>query len=130
MIIPLAKLIDDGYDMVAGNRFGGKISHMPFKRRLGNHLINCFITILTGKRVRDATTGLRFWKKDAFEKLDLRSKRFEIEVEMVTKTVGRGYRYIEVPISYSKRAGRSKLRFLSDGIRFVLVIAASRVFLI
>ena len=64
----------------------------------------------------DSLTGYRAIYRDVFRHLVLFSENFEIEVEMTVEAITKGYRVIEVPISYKKRRdSETKLDPSGDG---------------
>jgi len=63
---------------------------------------------------------------DFFTK-SLKSKNFEIETEMIVKAAKEGYKIGEIPISYNKRDGNSKLNPFIDGFRILKTIFKSAV---
>ncbi|MCK9615223.1 MAG: hypothetical protein M0R48_06940 [Candidatus Omnitrophica bacterium] len=67
-------------------------------------MINKFLTVLTnilfGSRLTDMETCYKMIKTDIFRNLELQSNRFEIEAEITTKLLKKGYNIVEVPVSY------------------------------
>ena len=73
---PLIAPLANGADMVLGNRFSGGIASgaMPWAHRyLGSPIINAVIRLFFGTRIGDSQSGLRAFRKDAAERLGLRS---------------------------------------------------------
>ena len=80
--------LDQGYDLVMGNRFlGGIVSGaMPWKNRyLGNPVLSWVGRILFKCPAKDFHCGLRGFTKDAFLRMDLRTTGMEFASEMVIK---------------------------------------------
>lgn len=71
-------------------------------------LINRFLTLLTnllyGCNLTDMETCYKLIRTDLFRSLDIKSRRFEIEAEITAKLLKKGYKIIEVPISYKGRS--------------------------
>lgn len=110
MIELLEQNVDVG--MVCGNRlFGredGKALHSQFY--FGNRMLALAHNILNGVDLEDPLTGLRVVRADLFRDWKLRSKGFDVEVELNARVAKQGYRTIEVPIKYRERVGEKKLK--------------------
>jgi len=114
------KLVDpifnDEADHVIGNRFayGGAFTKL---HRIGNRVLNKIFGFGYGVKLNDILSGYRALTREAVEKLNIQSKGFEIETELVIESIKKGVRIKEVPITYKKRRGKSKLNFARDGSR-------------
>jgi len=110
---------------VIGNRFayGGAFARL---HRIGNWVLNKIFGFGYGIRLNDILSGYRALTRDAVRKMNLEKEGFEIEMEMAIESVKRGIRIKEVPISYEKRKGQSKLNFVRDGskIAYTLYVLA------
>jgi len=123
--------LNDGFDLVMGNRFLGGIFHgaMPWKNRyIGNPLLTWVGRTLFKCPASDFHCGLRGIKKDSFLRLDLRTTGMEYASEMVIKATLLGMKIAEVPTTLSKD-GRSRpphLRPWRDGwrhLRFMMLFS-------
>jgi len=127
--------LDKGYDLVIGSRLKGKIQKgaMPFMHRyFGTPVFNFLSKLFFGKKISDCNSGFRAIKKQALEKLELKTKGMEFASEMIIKAVKRNLKIKEIPITYSKRIGASKLKTWHDGwlhLRFMLLYSPNYVFL-
>lgn len=101
-------LIDDGYDVVSGNRLAGGAEAMPFLNRVGNHAFAALASLLLGERVHDVTTGMRAYRRDLVRKIEW-TENTGLSAELLLRPVARDYRVIEIPIDYDERAGQTKL---------------------
>jgi glycosyltransferase involved in cell wall biosynthesis len=119
----------NGADMVAGSRFlGNGQNHTSKLHMLGNHLINMTIMVLTRKLITDSQTGLRAFKREFLEKINLESCEYEIETEITVKGLKSGFNFQEVPIGCRRReCGISKVKILSDGAKILITILKSAV---
>jgi dolichol-phosphate hexosyltransferase len=116
------KLVRDGADMAIGNRLHDMDREaMPAFIEVGNKVITVTADILYGMKLKDSQTGLRAIRKKAFDTLDLHEKYFGIETEMDVKMHKKGYKVVEIPISYYKRIGESKQMKLLDGVKLLLL---------
>jgi len=118
--------LDEGYDLVMGTRLKGKIlpEAMPWlHRHVGNPILTWILNLLFKAGVSDAHCGMRAFRKDAYDKMSLKSGGMEFASEMVIKAAMMKMKIAEVPITYYPRKGESKLRTFSDGwrhLRFML----------
>jgi dolichol-phosphate mannosyltransferase len=100
-------LVNDKSDMVVGSRTLGrreKGSITTFNT-LGNALFNRAINFAIKSSISDSLSGYRAMYRKAFNDLILFGDNFEIEVEMTVEALIKGYRLMEVPISYGLRRG-------------------------
>lgn len=119
-------LLDNKADIVLGARFIKGQSGL-FMHRLGNRFLTAFINCLFNARLNDYATCYKLTKKSTFESLGLKSKNFDIEVEIVCKALKKNLRIAQVPISYYARLYREgkKIRWL-DGIQAIISIIKYR----
>jgi dolichol-phosphate mannosyltransferase len=98
--------------MVCGNRFndhaGAKTLHDLFY--FGNRLLALAHNMLNGVSLRDPLTGLRVIRSEILKDWTVKSKGFDIEVELNHHVERRGYDIWEVPIQYRQRLGEKKLK--------------------
>ena len=111
-------LIKGSADHVIGNRFANFEEGAFTKLNLiGNKILNFIFRMLYGEPIHDLLTGYRALTKKVYKSLNLKHHGFEVETEMTVQTIARGFRIIEVPITYKKRVGKTKLNPLIDGFR-------------
>jgi glycosyltransferase involved in cell wall biosynthesis len=129
--------LNEGYDLVMGNRFHGGIEPgaMPFLHRfLGNPVLSGLGRLFFGCPVGDFQCGLRGFRKDAIDRLELQTTGMEFSTEMVVKATLFKLRIIEIPTTLS-RDGRDRpphLRTWRDGwryLRFLLLYSPRWLFL-
>ena len=129
-VIPeVAKLMEkEGLDMVICSRFLGGNPQMSRLNYFGNILFSLLVTVLTGKRVTDASSGMRGLRKRVWTLIKVKSRNLDWEVEMTTRALRKGFVVKEFPIQYFDRVGASKLRPVRDGFRFLKAIIVGRFF--
>jgi glycosyltransferase involved in cell wall biosynthesis len=116
----LAKL-DEGYDMVVGARDWG--SQAGVGRGVANTLYNWLATRMTGHPVADLTSGFRAVRADKFcEFLYLLPNGFSYPTTSTMAFFRSAYPVAYVPIKAAQRVGKSHIKPLKDGIRFLLII--------
>ena len=98
--------------MVCGNRFSKQTEGSAFQGRFtfGNKLLSFAHGFFNGIDLRDPLTGLRVLRADILRKWVIKSKGFDIEVELNHQVIKQGFETIEVPIEYRKRLGEKKLK--------------------
>ena len=108
-------------DCIWGNRFGGDKNKMPLVRKLGNRVIVLAFFIITGKDVKDCSSGMRILKKDAIKKLDVQTLPDELDfiTALTKRIVSRKLKYKIIPIDYEQRRGASKLSLLRHGYKMI-----------
>ena len=104
----LLKEIENGYDLVLGSRFKGKIEHMPIIKKLGNKAFSRVISNITGIKISDAQTGFRAFTRDVAEKIKITSNHTYTQ-EQIIRAVKRKFKIKEVPIYFAKRKDKSRL---------------------
>jgi len=126
-----------GADLVMGNRFRGGIqpnAMPPLHRYLGNPVLTGIGRLLFHSPCRDFHCGLRAFRKDAYQRMDLQTTGMEFASEMVVKATLFGMRIVEVPTTLSPD-GRDRaphLRSWRDGwrhLRFLLMYSPRWLFL-
>ncbi len=112
----LAKMKESGADIVIGSRFVSSRKKISM-RMLGSHIISAVIWITTGKKINDATSGMRLFNKDMIKKfgykinygpepdtlaflLNCGVKIEEVQVQMYERTAGTSYLTLGRSISY------------------------------
>lgn len=117
----LLSKLSDGYGMAVGSRSGG--SHASIGRRLANAFYNKFASYMTGQKVEDLTSGFRVAWADRFKEfLHLLPNGFSYPTTSTMAFFRAGYPVAYVPIHGGKRIGKSHIRPIQDGIRFLLII--------
>jgi glycosyltransferase involved in cell wall biosynthesis len=132
----LSKL-KEGADLVMGNRFRGGIrpGAMPFLHRfLGNPGLSRLGRLFFKCPVGDFQCGLRGFRKDAIDKLNLQTSGMEFSTEMVVKATLFNLRIAEIPtvLSPDGRDRPPHLRTWRDGwryLRFLLLYSPRWLFL-
>jgi dolichol-phosphate mannosyltransferase len=102
--------------MVCGNRFNGYAEESALHNLFyfGNRLFALSHSLLNGVNLQDPLTGLRAIRAEILKGWQVKSKGFDIEVELNNEVDRRGFGIVEVPINYRERLGEKKLK-VSDG---------------
>lgn len=98
--------------MVCGNRFSGDIEPKAVRSSFyfGNKLLAFIHNLLNGVSLRDPLTGLRVIRAEILRYWSVKSKGFDVEVEINRHVERKGYKIVEVPIKYRQRLGEKKLK--------------------
>ncbi len=127
--------LQDGADMVIGNRMRNiRPGAMPWHHRyIGNPLLSRTLNLLFHTAVRDAHCGMRAFRRDRLELLQLRTTGMEFASEMVVRAAKERLDIREIPIEYYPRGGESKLSSFRDGwrhLRFLLLHSPNHLFIL
>ena len=121
--------LQNGYDLVIGNRFKGKIlpGAMPWARRyIGNPILSGMLRVLFGTYISDSHCGMRSFTAEAYKRMDLKTTGMEFASEMVIKAVETDLKILEIPITYHPRGGESKLNAIRDALRHIRFMLKSK----
>ncbi len=106
--------INDGHDVVSGDRLYWGADAMPELNRRGNVAFALLATALIGRRVHDTTTGMRAYRRELLHEIEW-TENIGLSAELLLRPLLRGYRVREIPIDYRERAGQTKLDPLTGG---------------
>ncbi|MDD5328824.1 MAG: glycosyltransferase family 2 protein [Sulfuricella sp.] len=118
----LLERFNTGYDMVVGARTSG--SQAGVHRAVANDLFSRFASWMVQQPVEDLTSGFRIVKAAKFHRfLYLLPNGFSYPTTITMSFFRAGFDVSYVPIHTPKRsAGKSHIRPLRDGVRFLLII--------
>ena len=111
----------DRYDMVVGART--KESATSKHRDLANMVYNRFASYVTKFKIKDLTSGFRLVRTETAQQfiyLLPNTFSYPTTLTMAYLRSGRSIKY--VPIQTRVRRGKSKIKLMSDGTRFFLII--------
>ncbi len=121
LIQPLLEQLDQGYDMAVGARGTG--SQASLFRLFANGLYNVVASLLSGRRILDLTSGFRVVRAPLFKQfLYLLPNGFSYPTTITMAFLRSGYPVTFVPIIAANRVGKSHIRPIRDGIRFLVII--------
>ncbi|HEV7887162.1 MAG TPA: glycosyltransferase [Acidimicrobiales bacterium] len=106
----LSPILDGRADYVVGSRFAGSIESMRPWRRAGNVGLTWLTSLVARRRLTDAQSGFRALSADALAHARI-GHDYNYAQVLTLDLLRKGFRYAEVPISYSRRTeGRSFVR--------------------
>ena len=118
---PLLDWLDQGYEMAIGARDTG--SHANVGRLFANGLYNGIASIMSGRKIPDLTSGFRVVRAKKFKQfLYLLPNGFSYPTTITMAFLRSGYPITFEPITADKRVGKSHIRPLRDGVRFLVII--------
>jgi glycosyltransferase involved in cell wall biosynthesis len=106
-------------DISIGSRLNPQ-SHMPFTRLVGNVLYALLLGALSNRSVTDTASGMRILRRSSFDRIFPLPDGMHFTPAMSAKALfDDELAIVETPMPYHERVGASKLRVLSDGVRFL-----------
>jgi len=113
--------LDAGYDMAIGARDSG--SHANVGRLFANGFYNSLASLMCGHQIPDLTSGFRVVKARLFKQfLHLLPNGFSYPTTITMAFLRSGYPIDFVPIKAARRVGKSHIRPIRDGLRFLIII--------
>jgi glycosyltransferase involved in cell wall biosynthesis len=106
-----APILVDEADLVIGSRTRGEVERgaLLLHARFGNWLAALLMRALYGLRVTDLGP-FRAIRRSVLAELDMQEMTYGWPTEMMVKAAKNGYRVMEIPVDYRRRAGgRSKI---------------------
>ena len=108
-------------ELVVGARTANSSSE--WHRKLANSVFNRLASFLTRVEILDLTSGFRAFRTPQLREIvHLLPNGFSYPVTSTMAFIKAGYRVRYMPITATRRVGRSKLRPLPDGIKFLFII--------
>ena len=117
----VARLADEGLEMLVASRKRADADAWTPLRRLGNRLFTALARWRCGSRVDDLLSGYRAFSRRYVERFPARSDGFEVETEMTLFAASSGLAWAETPSLYFARpqGSASKLEAFHDGFRIL-----------
>lgn len=125
-LIIMAEKITQQRSFVVGVRNRG--DGMPWTRRFGNTFYQQTIRFCFGQRLADPCSGM--WicrRKDLLDVFSALPNELHFSLKLSLLMLKESKSYLEVPVSYGARTGRSKLGIVTDGFTFLFSILKFRV---
>jgi glycosyltransferase involved in cell wall biosynthesis len=123
----IAPIVEGRADVVFGSRFLGKGRKGKLSFYVANRALAGLTNTLFGSHLTDIETCYKVLRADVVKSLRLRASRFEIEPELTSQVLKRGYRLMELPIGYTPR-GHEEGKKISwkDGFQAVYTLLQQR----
>lgn len=112
----------DGNDMVVASRTGPSVE-ITFLRRLAKGFLRRLAIYLSESEIPDLNSGLRIFRRDVARiYFPILPSGFSFTTTITLALLCNEARVEYVPINYSKRTGRSKIRPIRDTLNFLVLI--------
>jgi len=85
-------------DLIIGSRFQNH-QGMPFIRLATNYTTSWIISWLAGQKVEDVQSGFRYISNKVIKNIELKTKHFETEPELILKAAWLNYSIKNIPIN-------------------------------
>jgi glycosyltransferase involved in cell wall biosynthesis len=132
----LAPLASGRQAFVLGSRHGEggwairKFTDQPLQAlvlNLGHWGFTMLINVSLGIWLRDPFTMYKVFRRDCLEGLKFECNRFDFDWELLIKLIRKGYRPIEIPISYKSRSFKEgkKVSMIRDPLTWIVAWAKS-----
>jgi glycosyltransferase involved in cell wall biosynthesis len=117
----VARLVDEGLDMVVGNRISTEQAAYRPGHRFGNAMLTGFVSSIFGRTFTDILSGYRVFSRRYVKSFAAHSAGFEIETELTVHALALRMPVAEVPTVYKARpeGSVSKLNTYRDGFRIL-----------
>lgn len=125
------KGIEEGYELVVGNRFAGGIQKnaMTISHKIGVRFLSGIANIIFHTPIKDYHCGIRAYNKESIQRINLQQGGMEYASEMIIKSQINNLKLLEVKTILRKdlRNKKSHLRTIRDGFRHLkLILEISR----
>jgi len=117
----LVRGIEEGYDIAYGSRFirGGRVEGYSPLKMICNRSFNNLVRLLFGIKHKDITNAFKAYRKKVLDVVgidSLKSKGFDLTVEIPLRAHLLGFSSVEVPVTWHGRErGASKLKLSRNG---------------
>jgi len=121
--------LDRGADLVIGSRFRGRLlpGAITPVNRAGNLALTATLNLLYGVRLTDTQAGFRAIRRALWDRLPLHAARYEVETEVLVRSIQAGAMVREVPVTRRARVyGQTGLHGLRDGGRILACMVRLR----
>jgi len=106
---------------ITGNRMRNTAG-MPVIRLITNRVMSAVISAICRQHIPDTQCGFKFIRRDALEKLNLSSSRYDIETEILIEAAMSGIKIDSIPIRTIYQREESKIRPVIDTLRFMRLL--------
>lgn len=122
----IIKLLDEGSDLVIGDRFLGSIEKgaMPYLNRVGGKILSAIARRRFHVKINDFHCGIRGIRHESLQRMSLRTEGMEFATEMIAQAKEAGLTISQTPVSLKRCPvhRHSKLRIFRDGARHLVYI--------
>lgn len=120
----IPRLLDEmsSVDMVVGSRTGASVEYSKV-RKIPKIFLAWYCSWITNQKIPDINSGLRIFRKSVAEKfLHVLPNSFSFTTTITIAMLTNNYTVKYVPIDYTGRIGKSKIKPIRDTLRFCQLI--------
>ncbi len=105
----LKPLIDGKANIIFGSRFSKQSRLIPKRKTMhplhwiGNHGLKFIFNFLYGTKLADVEPCYKMFKSDVLKSVDVKSNRFEYDIELMCRLVKKGHKIQQMPIKFHPR---------------------------
>jgi glycosyltransferase involved in cell wall biosynthesis len=110
------KAIEDGADLVDGNRVWRRPPAMPLANYFANRCFAIVAGLLCGSSNMDLHSGMRAYRRSMLQDLTWDPRGPGLPVELLLLPLRLGYKVVQIPIDYRERIGTTTLHRWSSTI--------------
>ena len=109
-------------DMVVGARTGDSVEYSAI-RKIPKVFLKWYCEWITGRTIPDINSGLRVFRKSIAENfIHVLPNSFSFTTTITIAFIANNYLVKYIPIDYARRTGKSKIKPITDTLRFVQLI--------
>jgi len=111
-IIPMLEQVGQN-DGVIGSRYmpKGKLVNYPFLKMVSNRIYHLLLRLMLGINQYDLTNNFKLYKREIITSIKWQSDDFAINAETGLFPILKGYKIVEVPVSWTQRSyGKSHFK--------------------
>ena len=112
-------ILEGAADYVVGSRFAGRIGDMRPHRRIGNLVLTRALRLVARTPLTDGQSGFRALSRAAAVEAEI-AHDYNYAQVLTIDLISKGFRYAEVPITYSFREGGHSFVRLGSYLRAVI----------
>ncbi len=101
------------------------LGRMPFDRIISNTLSSWIVSATVKQKIHDSQCGYRLYRAEVLRQMQIVSDKFEVETEMLIKTIQMGFRVQTCDIPTVYFGSGSHIHRLTDTYRFCRLILKS-----
>ncbi len=118
----LEEFVDDATILLGVRHLG---PGMPFSRKISNTLSTFVASVFAGVRIHDSQCGFRLIPTRILRSLELVSRHYDLEPELIIRAARAGYRLRDIPIKTIYNNSSSSIKPARDTLRFLKLLAKS-----
>ncbi len=123
-------ILDGKTNVVYGSRMSALTREdMHTTHYFGNVFLSFVTSLLYGQRIKDMETCYKMFRKEVVKDMRIKANRFDLEPEITSKILNKGYRIMELPISFNPRSfAEGKKITWKDGMAALYTLFKCRIF--